>query len=269
MSIQNSWRGQAVDNDFLRDSALLKQLAGYNRITLTCCRRSDERLFGFYASLIAGGSRAEWSVQAAVADAKRAFPDLPGEADWNLAISHRRRKHICKRINDTQSAGKLRFLAPAAKEETSQDIWVFEGAVLVGCTKHKWVRNGGFYKVLCFTSRDTTFEDMDAPGETEAPEARARSAQPDSDTESETESEDAQSENTQSTQSQTRTLTLDNDEITRCLRIAACLTYSACQSRTLPGRLRLWDVGHVHFTKRHLNVGLSRGTSCSLIDLRE
>ena len=110
---------------------------------------------------------------------------------------------------------------------------------------------------------------MDAPGETEAPEARARSAQPDSDTESETESEDTQSENTQSTQSQTRTLTLDNDEITRCLRIAACLTYSACQSRTLPGRLRLWDVGHVHFTKRHLNVGLSRGTSCSLIDLRE
>ena len=179
-----------------------------------------------------------------------------------------------KRINDTQSAGKLRFLAPAAKEETSQNIWVFEGAVLVGCTKHKWVRNGGFYKVLCFTSQDTTFEDMDAPGETEAPEARAQSAQPDSETEpeSETESGDAQSESKQSTrsaQSQARTLTLNNDEITRCLRIAACLTYSACQSRTLPGRLRLWDVGHVHFTKRHLNVGLSRGTSCSLRNLRE
>ena len=122
---------------------------------------------------------------------------------------------------------------------------------------------------------------MDAPGETEAPEAHARSAQPDSDTEtqeahaqsaqpeSESESEDAQSKNTQSTQSQTRTLTLENDEITRCLRIAACLTYSACRSRTLPGRLRLWDVGHIHFTKRHLNVGLSRGTSCSLIDLCE
>ena len=208
-------------------------------------------------------------MQAAVADDKRVFPDLPGEADWNLAISHRRRKHICKRINDAQSAGKLRFLAPAAKEATSdlqsraegtsQDIWVFEGAVLVGCTKHKWVRNGGFYKVLCFTSQDTTFEDMDAPGQTE----------PDSDTESETESEDTQSENTQSTQSQVRALTLNNDEITRCLRIAACLTYSPCQSRTLPGRLRLWDIGHVHFTKRHLNVGLSRGTSCSLIDLRE
>ena len=211
-------------------------------------------------------------MQAAVADAKRVFPNLPGEADWNLAISHRKRKHICKRINDAQSAGKLRFLAPAAKEETSQNIWVFEGAVLVGCTKHKWVRNGGFYKVLCFTSQDTTFEDMDAPGETEPPEARAQSAQPDSETESETESEDARSENTQSTQStqsQMRTLTLNNDEITRCLRIAACLTYSACQSRTLPGRLRLWDVGHVHFTKRHLNVGLSRGTSCSLIDLCE
>ena len=79
----------------------------------------DERLFGFYASLIAGGSRAEWSVQAAVADAKRVFPALAGEAEWNLAISHRRRKQTCKRINDARSAGKLRFLVPVAKEETS------------------------------------------------------------------------------------------------------------------------------------------------------
>jgi hypothetical protein len=30
LAIQNSWRGHKVDNNFLRDSALLKQLAGHN-----------------------------------------------------------------------------------------------------------------------------------------------------------------------------------------------------------------------------------------------
>ena len=63
------------------------------------------------------------------------------------------------------------------------------------------------------------------------------------------------------------TVTVPTKDLSVCLRLAQCLTYSACQSRTLSGRLRLWDVGHIHFTKRHLNVGLSRGTSCSLIDL--
>ena len=48
LAIQNFWRGRPVDNNFLCDSALLKQLAGYNRIALTTCRGSDEKLFGFY-----------------------------------------------------------------------------------------------------------------------------------------------------------------------------------------------------------------------------
>ena len=259
LSIQNSWRGQAVDNDFLRDSALLKQLAGYNRITLTRCRRSDEKLFGFYASLIEGGSRACSEVQDAVSDARRLFPDLPGEATWNLAISHRRRKQICKRINDAESAQKPRVLAPFATKETAQEIWVFEGLVLVGCTKQRWVRNGGFYKVVQFDEGETTFEDMDAPGETEPEDG-------------ETDESPRETGETAESPRETGALTLKTEEITKCLRIAACLTYSACRSRTLPGRLRLWDVGHTHFTKPHLNrlnVGLSRGTSCELIDLRE
>ena len=63
LAIQNSWRGCPVDNNFLHDSPLLKKLARGNCITLTKCRRSDEKLFGFYASLIEGGSREHATVQ--------------------------------------------------------------------------------------------------------------------------------------------------------------------------------------------------------------
>ena len=65
------------------------------------------------------------------------------------------------------------------------------------------------------------------------------------------------------------TVTVPTKDLSLCLRLAQCLTYSSCQSRTLPGRLRLHEVSHMHFTKRHLNVGLSRGTSCDSIDLRK
>ena len=69
------------------------------------------------------------------------------------------------------------------------------------------------------------------------------------------------------TEAPVATVTVPTADLSSCLRLAHCLTYSACQSRTLPGRLRLHEVGHKHFSKRHLNVGPSRGTSCDLIDL--
>ena len=109
-------------------------------------------------------------------------------------------------------------------------------------------------RVVRFDEGETTFEDMD--GETEPEDG-------------ETDESPRETGETAESPRETSVLTLKTEEITKCLRIAACLTYSACQSRTLPGRLRLWDVGHTHFTKRHLNVGLSRGNSCELIDLRE
>ena len=136
----------------------------------------------------------------------------------------------------------------------------------MGCTRHKWVKNGGFYKVVAFDDEETAFEDMDALSETEPDNEDTEGESPRS---SSAESKSMESEGGITKSGSAQTLTMKNQEITACLRIAACLTYSACQSRTLPGRLRLWDVGHMHFTKRHLNVGLSRGTSCDLIDLRE
>ena len=119
LAIQNSWSGHAVDNNFLRDSALLKQLAGGNRITLTECRRSDEKLFGFYASLVEGGSLEHSTVEQAVEDAMRAFPPKEGEAEWNLSVSRAKRMRICKLINDKAAEGKPHALAEASSAPNS------------------------------------------------------------------------------------------------------------------------------------------------------
>jgi hypothetical protein len=266
LAIQNSWRGHKVDNHFFRDSALLKQLAGNNRITLTECRRSDEKLFGFYASLIEGGERQHSTTEQAVADAMRAFPPKMREAEWNLSLSHAKRRRICKVINDKAAKGKPHVLVEAAlSDPNSQDMLIFEGLVLVGCNqKKKGVVNGCFYKVITFNEDETTLLNLDA--------SEAQVTEP---TESETDETDENENDTMSepisdiTEATEVTVTVSTKDLSACLRLAQCLTYSACQSRTLPGRLRLHEVSHIHFTKRHLNVGLSRGTSCDLIDLRK
>jgi len=123
----------------------------------------------------------------------------------------------------------------------------------VGCNQtRKGVVNGCFYKVLAVDETQTTLLNMDA-------------------TEPDTQHEDSDDKSETASASDTTTaeatVTVATADLSSCLRLAHCLTYSACQSRTLPGRLRLHEVTHKHFTKRHLNVGLSRGTSCDLIDL--
>ena len=127
--------------------------------------------------------------------------------------------------------------------------------------------NGCFYKVLAFDECETTLLNMDASEA--AHNARSSADEPTELKPDETESETDDASGTPHTTEATEvTVTVPTKDLSGCLRLAQCLTYSSCQSRTLPGRLWLHEVSHMHFTKRHLNVGLSRGTSCDLIDLR-
>ena len=134
--------------------------------------------------------------------------------------------------------------------------------------------NGCFYKVLAFDECETTLLNMDASEA--AHNARSNADEPTElkpdETESETEETESETDDASGTPHTTKAtevaVTVPTKDLSGCLRLAQCLTYSSCLSRTLPGRLRLHEVSHMHFTKRHLNVGLSRGTSCDLIDLR-
>ena len=120
--------------------------------------------------------------------------------------------------------------------------------------------NGCFYKVLAVDEELTTLLNMDA---TEA------TVEEDADSDGSEEGELCEGTISDVTEATEVTVTVATVDSSSCLRLAHCLTCSACQSRTLPGRLRPHEVSHKHFTKRHLNVGLSRGTSCDLIDLRK
>ena len=51
------------------------------------------------------------------------------------------------------------------------------------------------------------------------------------------------------------------------LRLSHAMVYAAVQGRTFTGRVRLWDTGHIHFTKTHLLVGISRASSGMLVDI--
>ena len=105
--LANNWRGCPVGTGRLEGSVLLRRLAGGNRLTLTLCLRSDERLFGFYAGLVHGERPLAESIAAARAQFK-----LPEPAEHNLVISHRHRLSINRRLNR------------AAKPDDGSAVWV-------------------------------------------------------------------------------------------------------------------------------------------------
>ena len=73
-------------------------MAGGNRLVLVECKRSDARLYGFYASIIPGGSRSSEPLPVVLAAAKGEF-NFQGPARWNLCISHRKRVQLNAKLN--------------------------------------------------------------------------------------------------------------------------------------------------------------------------
>jgi hypothetical protein len=59
------------------------------------------------------------------------------------------------------------------------------------------------------------------------------------------------------------------DQVKLWLRLSYAQTYASCQGTEFSGPLRLWDVTHKFFSRRHLFVGLSRATLGAFIGLRD
>ncbi len=57
------------------------------------------------------------------------------------------------------------------------------------------------------------------------------------------------------------------DQIKQWLRLSFATTYASCQGSECIGTLRLWDVGHMFYTRRHLFVSLSRSQGSAFIEL--
>ena len=60
---------------------------------------------------------------------------------------------------------------------------------------------------------------------------------------------------------------LTAEQVCKCTRLAHCLCYSSVQGLTLPGVVRLSDIGSPMFNLRHLYVGVSRATAASLVEV--
>ncbi len=133
--IGNSFRGSLIEEDAFEASGLLHTLAGGNRVELLECRRSDAELFGFYSSLIAGGSRFELGLAAAVREAK-ALLTYDGLAEHNLVIGHQKRIKLNRELNQQLAppgAIRLEVSGKASHGNSAQTMLLWPGIVLIGC----------------------------------------------------------------------------------------------------------------------------------------
>ena len=260
----NSFRGKPFAKPF-EASSLLHGLAGGNRLTLTECRRSDAHLFGFYGSLIPGGSRHEAPLEQVVAEAREVFhvskargfiPDT-ALAPANLVLSHRLRIELNSRCNEADAVGRVGavqlLLADffSAEERSSvdartnqpQDAVFWPGLVVTACctggASGSKLKNALAYEILAI--------DGDA--------VRLRLAVEPSDADAE--GDDASEVATEVTLSRRRFFT--------SMRLRYAMTYASVQGVTIKTLLALHDTSHWHFDRTKLFVGTSRAVASNLL----
>ena len=225
LPVVTSWRGEEAAP--LLGSDLLYSMAGGTTIKLTVNRRSDPEIFGFLDRIVEETPIAELVKQA------QAQFSFEGPADWELAISHAKRRKICLANNARQRAaytGEVLTIPTAdVQGDREQTIDLFPGVMLqarVRLSKDGFV-NGSFHEVV--STNPLQVKDVD--------------------------------------DEQTREV--DPAWATEHLFLASCVTQSSVQGRTLRGRVRVHDCGHRHFTHRSLRVCLSRAQHHACLDLRE
>ena len=135
--IANTWRGAAIGEEALWESSLLHTMCGGRYVQLEKCVRSDKRLYEFYSSLLAGGSRFALSLQDVVDEGKRMFI-YGGEICQYLVISHLRRVSLNRLCNDrdrqTKRGPVLRLSVPdtRARRSSAQSCWLLVGLKMLG-----------------------------------------------------------------------------------------------------------------------------------------
>ena len=232
----NTFLGQPVERS-LKDSDLLALLCGGNCLLLTECRRSDQFLFDWYASLVEEprGARFGRPLNAVVAEARAEFREsratgfLPGSrlAPTNLVISHRLRELLNERCNAVEVRGRedaQEFtlkdfgIEPTAHTNNPQDAWFWPGLHVVACCRGRKLRNGRQYQILDLGDTVTVQAEGEEP------------------------------------------LQLKRGEFFRSMRLNYAVTYAGAQGLTLEGLVALHDTGHRFFDWRKLYVALSRAT---------
>ena len=207
---------------------------------MTTCHRSDLAHVAWYSSVPL------MDLEVALPEARARFPVDDQPADWNLVISHYRRKEINANL---QAAATRAYMANGgvdnvveieveddvetkSKKRTSlnraQSYTLWPGTRLIGSdNEHKSVVNGALLDVTGLEGDDVQIKDIETNEE----------------------------------------FTMSVAQVTKHTRLRWAVTYPAIQGRTLEGTVRLWDTDSRHFTLAALYIGTSRATDGSLVSV--
>jgi hypothetical protein len=259
----NTFRGEAVEKIF-EECELLHALADGNKLTMTECRRSDQVLFEWYASLARGGSRHERPLEDNVNEARATFKAdqaigfIPGTqlAPVNFVLSHRLRERINAQCNKAEAQGRsdaIRFTLEEfglvdldPHQSNPQDAFFWPGQRVIACCSGRRLRNGLVYEIESL-GETVVLKRPDLPEVGHAFDS--------AETES---SSDLSSEFVP-------TIELPRLMFFRSVRLTHAVTYASIQGLTIEGLCALHDTSHHHFRAKQLFVALSRARGANSI----
>ena len=237
---KNTWCGVPVPKNALGGSDLLYQLAGGNKCFLDINMRSDPVIYEFAKSLRAPGVDLKERLQTA----KQLFPPTTRIPDHVLVNSHNKRVNINKQCNDLKKPLGAMFLEMEKSlncrdECLPQSMWVWVGMKLMG---QKTVKQKDPEteqpRVICMKSQMYTVTRCNERTITVGT-----------------------SDGTQST--------IPTTKACEYLRLCDAITYQRAQGLTLSGVIVLADTEKPYFEITHLNVGVTRATHSSLVEIRD
>jgi hypothetical protein len=213
--VTNRWRGVNVPANVFENSRLCWLWSGGTRFVLRRCRRCDQRHFDFYSGL------RQMPLQTALRKAERRYPATHSGCDWNIVLSHYRRKKINERMQAEAAAKHSGARVRISGGEVTFDCFV--GTKLIGCNNTlKGIVNGAFLTVTSVQASKISLRDEDVPGSTE--------------------------------------ITVTPTQLAKHTRLRWALTLCSVQGRSLPGTVGIHDTTSQHFDSAHLYVALSRAT---------
>ena len=158
LPINDRWCGQAMTKGF-KDSSLLHSMTQGNICHLTHNHRSDPQLFDFCKSLCPNGFRSHMPISEMVAQARIQFPKTARKADYNLCISHAKRRRLNHESN--LNSGLFLKAAPSKQANAPQNMWLQPGLKMMCICEGKRGRlyNHAFFTIVAISANTVTLQD--------------------------------------------------------------------------------------------------------------
>jgi hypothetical protein len=233
---KNQWCGNDVKKHALKNSDLLYDLAQGYRCFFDQNLRSDEVIFDFAKGL----RQEDANLGECLQRARQLFPLTDRIPDTVLVISHQKRERFNQEINGRLKGEDAVFLELTGKrtidECKPQPMFCWKGMTVVG--QQKPCTRSQMYEVTSVDGDEIHLKSLHS--------VRANGEVPEG-----------------------SIVRVKKNVATDAFRMAHAITYCRSQGLTMQGVICLADVNSPHFTLEHLNLGVTRATHSSLVEIRE